>query len=119
MGFIKHLFINHIDNIICDRNWSRRELAIKAGLHPSYFAALKTGSKKISSSTCHKIAHALDIPVETVNRWAGLLDSCEGDNLLLRELTEAANLLNDDDISMLIDLARVINIHRHETATSE
>jgi len=66
-------FLRFVDTEIEKRNWTRNQLAQRAGLSSSYFTMLSKGSRQIGPDACSKIAEALKLPKETVFRAAGLL----------------------------------------------
>lgn len=108
-------FIEHIDYEMRKRNWSRYDLANRAGINASYLSMLATKKRSVGPTACKKIAHALDLPVETVYLWAGILEHRKRGNPLINELVEIVDNLNNNDIVILIDLARLIEARRSKT----
>ncbi len=55
------------------RDWSLSDLAKKANLHPGTISNILTKTRKPGPDVCLAIADALNLPEETVFRYAGLL----------------------------------------------
>lgn len=58
---------NRINAILNEKNMTRAELIDIVGLDPSFIAKIVNGKKKnLNLTTAHRIAKALDYPVEVV-----------------------------------------------------
>ena len=95
-------FLGFIDREIGKRNWTRNQLAQKAGLSSSYFTMLSKGSRQIGADACSKIAEALKLPKETVFRAAGLLPQVsEVEELREQILAATANMSREEQREVL------------------
>lgn len=58
---------SRIDAILKERGWSRRQLALKAGIAPGTFSTMfSRKTKKISADTLQKIADTLSVPADVL-----------------------------------------------------
>ncbi len=101
-------FINFVDNELNERGWSYSELARRVKISHSYVSDIQNGKIKPSLNYVRKVARVLSIPEEKALVMANLLDKGNTASPLFRELTEEAKDLVDDDLGLLIDMARVI-----------
>lgn len=85
-----------------EREWSRAELARRAGLSRTAISDVITGKANPGYTLCVSVGNALEIPAESVFRKAGLLpkkpDTDEEMDLILHEV---AKLTKDDQEEVL------------------
>lgn len=95
-------FLRFVDMELEKRNWTRNQLAQKAGLSSSYFTMLSKGSRQIGPDACSKIAEAFRLPKETVFRAAGLLPQVsELEELREQILAETGKMTREEQREVL------------------
>jgi transcriptional regulator with XRE-family HTH domain len=88
------------------RGWTRVEFARRSGISRPHVGRLINDKRKPGPGTCAAIAKALDMPVEEVLRVAQDIEiGSEADNRVARLVHLATQLLDQDDIAELEDVA--------------
>lgn len=96
-------FMQHIDEEIDRRHWTRNELATRAGLSNSYFSLISSGARTVGATAATKIAHALGLKQETVYLWAGLLPGQVSPDPTWEEVTHEVMKLPPERRRVIID----------------
>lgn len=102
---VNKIFAIWLSEEIQKRGLTQKELAEKSNVHPSVINSIIMGTRNPSIGSCTAIAKGLNLPIETVLRYAGILPVKSDDDPLLDHLKTLAQLLDDDEKQILIDLA--------------
>jgi transcriptional regulator with XRE-family HTH domain len=99
------------------RGWDQSKLARRAGVSQGQVSRVLSGTRGLGPDTCRAIARALDLPEEVVFRKAGLLSekSEEAEKLKLLELIILLESASDEDLDLMIEMARVVKKRSSET----
>jgi transcriptional regulator with XRE-family HTH domain len=101
-------FVGFVDNELNERGWSYSELARRINISRSYVSDIQNEKIKPSWDYVRKVARVLSIPEERALEMATLLDKGSTASPLYRELTEEAKDMADEDLVLLIDMARAL-----------
>lgn len=86
-----------LDTELKERNWSRSELARRAGISHVSLSYIYAGKRNPGVEMCQALAKALKLPVATVYEEAGLLPKNKKRDKLTEEALFLFNQLNIDD----------------------
>ena len=93
--------------------WSQADLARASGLTTAAISRYINGGRSIGPDAANAIAKALNVPVETVFRAAGLLPPEREAVHGMAELREVYSLLPESDRQELLEIAR-LKLERQE-----
>ena len=81
-------FGNWMQSQINDRGWTQRELSRRSGVSQAQISNFINGSRKPTADACQRLAQALEHPLDTVLREAGILTSSGEDDPTIAETVE-------------------------------
>lgn len=103
------------------REWDQTELARRARISQGQISRVISGTRGLGPDACRAIARALDLPEEFVFRKAGLLSEKreELEKLKLSELIILLEGASDEDLDLIVEMARVMRKRASEDTQSE
>lgn len=99
-------FVDWIEVELGKREWTRAELARRAGVNQSSLSLIYSGERKPGPDICEAIAKAFRIPPEIVFRKAGLLPEKTDTDETSQEIVHIAHLLTEENRDDLLAYAR-------------
>lgn len=99
-------FVEWIDSELEAREWTRADLARKAGITESSLSLIYSGGRSPGKKTCDGIAKAFRLPPDQVYRIAGILPMKPNNDETVTEIVHIYHLLNEDNKDDLLDYAK-------------
>ena len=98
-------FIRFLDKELAARGWTDYQLAKRAGISPSVISRARTGTLPKWEAS-ERIAHAFQIPVETVFRMAALLPPLSIDSEKMGLLSYYFAKLDEEEQEEVLDFVQ-------------
>lgn len=73
MHIMRNRMATELTELLEERGWSQRELSRRAGVAHTSIAKVISGEINPTMIFCQRISKAVDVPVEELYRWAGIL----------------------------------------------
>lgn len=101
-------FVDELNAALRERGWEPRDLVEASGITSGGVSLIMSGQRNPSTNSCRKIAKALQLPAETVLRWADHLPDAPDDNEMLAEAQYLFSRLPDDEQERFLAQMRAI-----------
>ncbi len=99
-------FVDWLDDELRARDWTRAELARRAGINESSLSLIYSGGREPGRKICDGIAKAFKLPSDNVYRIAGILPMKPNNDETVTEIVHIYHLLNEDNKDDLLDYAK-------------
>lgn len=123
-------FSEWLEREMKSRNWSKSELARRAGIKQPTISNIISGKRGVGFDVCDGLARAFDYPVESVYKIAGLLPPDSEDDPVVEESYYLLKLLDQSEKEQVRAIIRYFHQrksderekqrqHRHSSGTTK